>query len=50
MSEGKKRADLLATRFANWYYVVSADSFERLRIGRDTMLKARGADVKEPAA
>jgi hypothetical protein len=28
--EGREKADRLATRFANWYYVVAADSYERM--------------------
>lgn len=41
VAEGRQRAASLGARFARWYYVISNDSFDRLRINRDNMLKAR---------
>ena len=45
-AEGQARAEELATRFANWYYVVSAGSYTRLHKTRDELLK----DIEEDAA
>jgi hypothetical protein len=36
---GQKRADDLNTRFAKWYYVISAESFENLRLKRADLLR-----------
>ncbi len=40
VESGKKRAESLSKRFADWYYVISADSLSKLRPGRDDLLKA----------
>jgi hypothetical protein len=37
--DGRARADELSTRFANWYYVVSAGSYGRVHQTRDALLK-----------
>ena len=44
--DGQARAEELATRFANWYYVVSAGSYTRLHKTRDELLK----DIEEAEA
>lgn len=36
---GQKRADELNARFAKWYYVISADSFDNLRLRRADLLR-----------
>jgi hypothetical protein len=36
---GQKRADELNARFAKWYYVISADSFDSLRLRRTDLLR-----------
>jgi len=41
--EGRARAEELATRFASWYYVVSAGSYNRVHQTRDDLLK----DIEE---
>lgn len=41
--DGEKKVKELNARFANWYYVISADSFENLRQGRKTLVKEKGA-------
>ncbi len=48
--EGKKRAALLTTRFAEWYYVISADAFKKLRVDRAQLVKAKEVpkDEKKP--
>jgi len=40
---GEKLVKELNTRFADWYYVVSGDSFENLRQGRKTLVKEKSA-------
>ena len=41
--EGQEKADLLAARFASWYYVIDADSYGRIHKPSDEFLK----DVEE---
>ena len=38
-ADGRARAEELATRFARWYYVVSAGSYNRVHKTRDDLLK-----------
>jgi hypothetical protein len=38
-NEGAQRVQLLRTRFAPWYYVISADSFEALRLQRSALVR-----------
>lgn len=46
-ADGKKRADELQARFAQWYYVISADAFKKLRVDRAALLKAKDAPKDE---
>jgi hypothetical protein len=39
--DGKKRAAQLSTRFGEWYYVISADAFKKLRVERAQLVKAK---------
>jgi hypothetical protein len=49
VEEGKKKARALTDRFADWYYVISGDSFRKLRLSRKDLLKgADGAAVEAP--
>jgi len=41
--EGKKRAEKLSARFADWYYVISADAFKKLRVDRAQLVKPKEA-------
>jgi hypothetical protein len=45
--EGKKRAEKLAARFADWYYVISADAFKKLRVDRAALVKPKEAPKDE---
>ncbi|HXV15108.1 MAG TPA: hypothetical protein VEC56_12950, partial [Candidatus Krumholzibacteria bacterium] len=36
---GQKRAEELNARFAKWYYVISSDSFDSLRLRRTDLLR-----------
>lgn len=38
---GRKRADKLASRFAEWYYVISGESFKKLRLDRASLVKPK---------
>ena len=38
-ADGRARAEELATRFASWYYVISAGSYNRVHKTRDELLK-----------
>lgn len=48
--DGKKRAEKLTQRFAQWYYVISADAFKKLRVERAQLVKAKEVpkDEKKP--
>ena len=45
-ADGRARAEELATRFASWYYVISAGSYNRVHKTRDELLK----DIEEAEA
>ncbi|MEX0727394.1 MAG: hypothetical protein WD065_14055 [Planctomycetaceae bacterium] len=49
IKQGKKLVTELNDRFANWYYVISASSFENLRLGRSAFVKPKTADTNEAA-
>ena len=36
--EGKKKADELSARFGTWYYVISAESFEKFKLTREAVV------------
>jgi len=50
VKEGKKRVKELSTRFSGWYYVITAESFEKFQLSREgsvepkTATPAPGAD------
>ena len=39
--DGKKKVEELSTRFAAWYYVISADSFEKFKLARVTVVEPK---------
>ena len=41
VAEGRERAERLAARFARWYYVVAASSYDRIHKPREDFLKDR---------
>ena len=45
IQQGKDLADELSQRFALWYYVISADSFDKIHLQRTDLLKEKKADV-----
>lgn len=46
---GEKLVKDLNRRFADWYYVISGDSFENLRQGRKTLVKEKSATPEAAA-
>ena len=49
VKDGEKLVKELNARFADWYYVVSGESFENLRQGKKTLVKAKVAASETPA-
>lgn len=47
-AEARSRLELLRARFAPWYYVVSDDSFRKIRVARREIIKPAGAVRKPP--
>ena len=45
---GQRRAEELSTRFAKWYYVISAGSYNRVHKTRDDFLKEIEEEDEEP--
>jgi len=41
--EGEERATELNRRFADWFYVISAESFNKLRLSRSSLVKEKAA-------
>ena len=46
---GRKKAEELNERFAGWYYVISATSFETLRLSRADLVKEKEKPKEKPA-
>jgi hypothetical protein len=47
VEEGQKRVKELNDRFGNWYYVISAEDFDKLRLKRDQLVKAKELKPEE---
>ena len=45
VTEGRERAERLAARFARWYYVVAASSYDRIHKPREDFVKDREEDA-----
>lgn len=50
VTAGKKQADELNARFGDWYYVISAENFNKLHVSRKELVKEKGkaGDEKKP--
>jgi hypothetical protein len=48
VAAGKKHADELNARFADWYYVISDDVYRKIRLGHDDIIKKK--DKKDAKA
>ncbi len=44
VEDGRKKSEELARRFAGWYYVITADSFEKFRVSRTDVVSKTVAD------
>lgn len=49
VKQGKERVNELNRRFADWYYVISAEVFDRMKINRDELVKAKEMPAEEAA-
>lgn len=47
---GRKKATELSARFSKWYYVITADSFEKFRITRKDVISLKADDAGKPGA
>ena len=47
LTEGKEKVDELNARFADWYYIISNDEYNKIHLGRDDVVKEK---EKEEAA
>ncbi len=49
MEDGRKKVEELNARFADWYYVISAGSFEKLHLSRKDLVvkKEEGKEAKK---
>jgi hypothetical protein len=47
VEEGKKKVDELNTRFADWYYVITEEDFDKLRLSRAQLVKAKEKEEGE---
>jgi hypothetical protein len=47
LKQGRDRVQELNARFGDWYYVVANDVFQKIRLGRDDVIKKKG---EPPAA
>lgn len=50
IEKGKKKADELNKRFSGWYYVISAESFETLRLSRKDLVQPKGTAAEKNAS
>jgi hypothetical protein len=48
LAAGKKHAEELNARFADWYYIISDDVYRKIRLGHDDIIKKK--DKKEAKA
>lgn len=50
IESGKQKVKELNDRFADWYYVISNDSFDKLRLSRADLIKAKEKTVEKTGA
>ncbi len=48
LKDAEEKVKVLNARFADWYYVISAESFENLRQGRKTLVKPKAGTETKP--
>lgn len=49
VQDGEEKAEELNRRFAEWYYVIPGESFDKLRLSRGDLVKAKTAEEDEAA-
>jgi hypothetical protein len=49
VKKGEDRAQELNARFAEWYYVVSEDTYRKIHLNRDDVIKKKAAETKDDA-
>ena len=47
IEEGKKRGKMLTDRFADWYYLISGDLFNKLQVDRAKLVKPKEKETEE---
>ena len=47
--DGKKRVEELNGRFADWYYIVSDEEFEKIHLNREAVIKAKAEPASDTA-
>ncbi|MEO6808408.1 MAG: DUF4340 domain-containing protein [Isosphaeraceae bacterium] len=50
VTEGKKKAEELTNRFADWYYVVPGDAFRSIELDRAALTRTKGETPAAPPA
>ena len=50
IAAGQQKVKELNDRFADWYYVISNDSFDKLRISRSALVKSKEKPADKPDA
>lgn len=49
IDEARKRVQELNARFSQWYYVVSDSVYKKLKVTKEGLIQAKGADTAAPA-
>ena len=47
LEDGKKRAEQLKQRFAEWYYVISADAYKKVNLSHENIFKKKEAEAEK---
>ncbi len=47
IKDGQEKADKLNRRFADWYYVIPGETFDKLRLSRDDLVKPKEKEEEE---
>lgn len=47
LEDGKKRAEQLKQRFAEWYYVISADAYKNVNLSHENIFKKKEVEAEE---
>ena len=50
MKKGEQHAKDLNARFADWYYVVNDQTYRKIHLGKDEIVKKKAPKEEKPAA